>query len=115
MDMGLVKKAFQLALLCTKKHPSNWPTMHEVARLLVTLLPTPGGKHNTVTMKSKDYTHFLDVGSDVKGSAKQDSSSLSDAQWVWWVGLLSLGLCLLLDESRQELGRPRGKGGIDCE
>ncbi|WOL19177.1 LRR receptor-like serine/threonine-protein kinase ERL1 [Canna indica] len=81
MDMGLVKKAFQLALLCTKKHPSDRPTMHEVARVLVTLLPAPSGKCSTVAMKPKDYTHFLAAGPDVKGSAKQDSSSLSDAQW----------------------------------
>ncbi|WOL10569.1 hypothetical protein Cni_G19327 [Canna indica] len=81
MDMGLVKKAFQLELLCTKKHPSDRPTMHEVARVLVTSLPASSGKHNTVAMKPKDYTHFLAAGPDVKGSAKQDSSSLSDAQW----------------------------------
>ncbi|XP_043722215.1 LRR receptor-like serine/threonine-protein kinase ERECTA isoform X1 [Telopea speciosissima] len=44
-DLGAVKKVFQLALLCTKKQPSDRPTMHEVGRilgcLLVTLTPTP--------------------------------------------------------------------------
>ncbi|KAH0453207.1 hypothetical protein IEQ34_017531 [Dendrobium chrysotoxum] len=33
-DLGPVKKVFQLALLCTKKQPSDRPTMHEVVRLL---------------------------------------------------------------------------------
>lgn len=33
-DMGAVKKMFQLALLCTKKQPSDRPTMHEVSRVL---------------------------------------------------------------------------------
>ncbi|KAG0469216.1 hypothetical protein HPP92_018544 [Vanilla planifolia] len=33
-DLDAVRKVFQLALLCTKKQPSDRPTMHEVARLL---------------------------------------------------------------------------------
>ncbi|VAI69426.1 unnamed protein product [Triticum turgidum subsp. durum] len=37
-DMGLVRKAFQLALLCTKRHPIDRPTMHEVARVLLSLV-----------------------------------------------------------------------------
>ncbi|EMS58253.1 LRR receptor-like serine/threonine-protein kinase ERL2 [Triticum urartu] len=37
-DMGLVRKAFQLALLCTKRHPIDRPTMHEVARGLLSLV-----------------------------------------------------------------------------
>ena len=37
-DMGLVRKAFQLALLCTKRHPIDRPTMHEVARVLLSLM-----------------------------------------------------------------------------
>ncbi|KAE8689179.1 LRR receptor-like serine/threonine-protein kinase ERL1 [Hibiscus syriacus] len=31
-DLGAAKKVFQLALLCTKKHPSDRPTMHEVTQ-----------------------------------------------------------------------------------
>ncbi|OVA06828.1 Protein kinase domain [Macleaya cordata] len=38
-DLGAVKKIFQLALLCTKKQPSDRPTMHEVARVLECLVP----------------------------------------------------------------------------
>ncbi|KAG0499679.1 hypothetical protein HPP92_004370 [Vanilla planifolia] len=37
-DLAAVKKVFQLALLCTKKQPSDRPTMHEVARVLSCLV-----------------------------------------------------------------------------
>ncbi|XP_039145063.1 LRR receptor-like serine/threonine-protein kinase ER1 isoform X1 [Dioscorea cayenensis subsp. rotundata] len=43
-DLGAVKKVFQLALLCTKKQSSDRPTMHEVTRVLGSLvqpLPPP--------------------------------------------------------------------------
>ncbi|KAJ4950974.1 hypothetical protein NE237_027806 [Protea cynaroides] len=40
-DLGAVKKIFQLALLCTKKQPSERPTMHEVSRILGGLLEVP--------------------------------------------------------------------------
>ncbi|PPS08874.1 hypothetical protein GOBAR_AA11772 [Gossypium barbadense] len=33
-DLGAVKKVFQLALLCTKRQPSDRPTMHEVTRVV---------------------------------------------------------------------------------
>ncbi|XAR57537.1 Non-specific serine/threonine protein kinase [Bertholletia excelsa] len=39
-DLAAVKKVFQLALLCTKRQPADRPTMHEVARVLGTLLPS---------------------------------------------------------------------------
>ena len=38
-DLGVVRKIFQLALLCTKRQPSDRPTMHEVARVLQSLVP----------------------------------------------------------------------------
>ncbi|XP_006656743.1 LRR receptor-like serine/threonine-protein kinase ER1 [Oryza brachyantha] len=41
-DLGEVKKVFQLALLCTKRQPSDRPTMHEVVRVLDCLVhPDP--------------------------------------------------------------------------
>lgn len=40
-DLGDVKKVFQLALLCSKRQPSDRPTMHEVVRVLGSLLPSP--------------------------------------------------------------------------
>lgn len=38
-DMGAVKKVYQLALLCTKRQPADRPTMHEVTRVLGSLVP----------------------------------------------------------------------------
>ena len=38
-EMIAVKKVFQLALLCTKKQPVDRPTMHEVTRVLGSLVP----------------------------------------------------------------------------
>ncbi|KAM7276094.1 hypothetical protein ACFE04_017960 [Oxalis oulophora] len=38
-DLGAVKKIFQLALLCTKRQPCDRPTMHEVTRVISSLLP----------------------------------------------------------------------------
>ncbi|KAM1118715.1 hypothetical protein ACFX2I_042995 [Malus domestica] len=40
-DLGPVKKVFQLALLCTKRQPTDRPTMHEVTRVLASLMPSP--------------------------------------------------------------------------
>ncbi|PAN08546.1 hypothetical protein PAHAL_1G419400 [Panicum hallii] len=37
-DLGEVKKVFQLALLCSKRQPSDRPTMHEVVRVLDSLV-----------------------------------------------------------------------------
>ncbi|KAK9142187.1 hypothetical protein Syun_011587 [Stephania yunnanensis] len=37
-DLGAVKKLFQLALLCTKRQSSDRPTMHEVVRVLGSLV-----------------------------------------------------------------------------
>ncbi|CAI9096710.1 OLC1v1032913C2 [Oldenlandia corymbosa var. corymbosa] len=47
-DLGDVKKVFQLALLCTKRQPSERPTMHEVARVLNSLMP-PCSAQKTLT------------------------------------------------------------------
>lgn len=39
-DLGAVKKIYQLALLCTKRQPADRPTMHEVSRVLGSLVPS---------------------------------------------------------------------------
>lgn len=87
MDISHVRKAFQLALLCTKRHPSERPTMHEVSRVLVSLQPPPPAKKTCSTPpRSIDYTKFV-IG---KGqpqlqmqtpTPQQQSDSSSDAQW----------------------------------
>nr|AYU56586.1 ERECTA-like protein [Oropetium thomaeum] len=83
-DMGLVRKAFQLALLCTKRHPSDRPTMHEVARVLLSLLPTPAVKPARATTKTVDYTRFLATTTAAEMSHDMSDigdNSSSDEQW----------------------------------
>ncbi|XP_047327489.1 LRR receptor-like serine/threonine-protein kinase ERECTA [Impatiens glandulifera] len=43
-DATAIKKLFQLALLCTKRQPSDRPTMHEVVRVLESLTPDENPK-----------------------------------------------------------------------
>jgi hypothetical protein len=80
-DMGLVRKAFQLALLCTKRHPIDRPTMHEVARVLLSLMPAPSVKPVTAS-KTVDYTRYLATTPDMDhGGADIGDNSSSDEQW----------------------------------
>ncbi|CAL5036479.1 unnamed protein product [Urochloa decumbens] len=83
-DMNLVRKAFQLALLCTKRHPADRPTMHEVARVLLSLLPAPAVKPPTTKGAAGDYTRFLaTTTADMKHDVSDDigDNSSSDEQW----------------------------------
>ncbi|KAK8454715.1 hypothetical protein SEVIR_4G019500v4 [Setaria viridis] len=83
-DMNLVRKAFQLALLCTKRHPADRPTMHEVARVLLSLLPAPAVKPPTTKGAAGDYTRFLaTTTADMKHDVSVDigDNSSSDEQW----------------------------------
>lgn len=87
MDLALVKKTFQLALLCTKRHPSERPTMHEVARVLVSLLPPPPAKPCSAPPKPIDYARFvIDKGQQQpqpqpQQRRLQQENNSSDAQW----------------------------------
>ncbi|XP_037423488.1 LRR receptor-like serine/threonine-protein kinase SIK1 [Triticum dicoccoides] len=83
-DMGLVRKAFQLALLCTKRHPIDRPTMHEVARVLLSLMPAPAAAKPysyaaTDASKKVDYTRYLAAATTPDDTAGDNSSS--DEQW----------------------------------
>ncbi|KAL7146447.1 hypothetical protein ABFS83_06G041800 [Erythranthe nasuta] len=92
-DLSHVRKAFQLALLCTKQHPTARPTMHEVRNVLVSLLPSPPKKNTTCSTntKSVDYAqfvvgkeqqpHHLQTPQQQQQQLQQDNSSSSDAQW----------------------------------
>ncbi|XP_057733666.1 LRR receptor-like serine/threonine-protein kinase ERL1 isoform X1 [Arachis stenosperma] len=85
IDLAHVKKTFQLALLCTKRNPSERPTMHEVARVLVSLLPAPPSKMRSGPAKNVDYAQFL-IGkgqqqSKVEGLQLQQDNNSSNAQW----------------------------------
>lgn len=39
-DLSDVKKVFQLALLCSKRQPTDRPTMHDVVCMLSSMLPS---------------------------------------------------------------------------
>lgn len=81
VDLSHVRKAFQLALLCTKHHPSERPTMHEVSRVLVSLLPPPPDKKlpSSAPPKSIDYAKFV-IGKGQQQQQQHETNS-SDAQW----------------------------------
>ncbi|XWS37728.1 hypothetical protein CRYUN_Cryun19dG0069900 [Craigia yunnanensis] len=87
MDLAHVRKTFQLALLCTKRHPSERPTMHEVARVLVSLVPAPPTKLCSAPPKSIDYAQFvIDEGqqrSELEHQQQriQRETNSSDVQW----------------------------------
>ncbi|TKY51215.1 LRR receptor serine/threonine-protein kinase ERL1 [Spatholobus suberectus] len=84
IDLAHVKKTFQLALLCTKSNPSERPTMHEIARVLVSLLPSPPSKILAPPSKKFDYAHFvIEKGQqrEVEGQDPQQDNNSSNAQW----------------------------------
>ncbi|XP_071929599.1 uncharacterized protein [Coffea arabica] len=85
MDLGHVKKVFQLALLCTRPHPSERPTIHEVARVLVSLLPPPPTKPALGTAKTINYSQFVIAKEQsqlktMQPQVRGDNNS-SDAEW----------------------------------
>lgn len=83
-DLGEVKKVFQLALLCSKRQPSDRPTMHEVARVLDSLVcagalpkqPQASEKSSTAPSYISEYVG-LQGGSALSCA---NSSSASDAE-----------------------------------
>ncbi|KAD5317632.1 hypothetical protein E3N88_17578 [Mikania micrantha] len=83
-DLGEVKKIFQLALLCTKRQPSERPTMHEVVRVLGTILPSPKHNPNGLTMvhPSSKVSSYMDEYANLKTPHLVNCSSIStsDAQ-----------------------------------
>ncbi|KAL7165688.1 hypothetical protein ACSBR2_036548 [Camellia fascicularis] len=88
-DLGGVKKVFQLALLCTKRQPSDRPTMHEVGRVLGSLVPsdtapkqlTPNPPTPT-TLPSAKVPCYMDEYANLKTPHLVNCSSMStsDAQ-----------------------------------
>lgn len=80
-DLGVVRKIFQLALLCTKRQPSDCPTMHEVTRVLQSLVPAskqaPGIRVNQPA-PSNNYRRYLDEY--VEGNHKDVTGSTSSTR-----------------------------------
>ncbi|KAE8723603.1 LRR receptor-like serine/threonine-protein kinase ERECTA [Hibiscus syriacus] len=85
LNLAHVRKIFQLALMCSKRHPSERPTMHDVARALVSLLPAAPPIICSAPTKTVDYAQFV-VGkglqqlSQLEQQPPQETNS-SDAQW----------------------------------
>jgi hypothetical protein len=87
IDLAHVKKTFQLALLCTRRNPSERPTMHEVARVLISL-PAPPSKVKVAAAaaaKSFDYAPFVvEKGQQhrkLDGLQPQQDNSSPNAEW----------------------------------
>ncbi|KAF1886352.1 hypothetical protein Lal_00045584 [Lupinus albus] len=87
-DMGAVKKVYQLALLCTKRQPADRPTMHEVTRVLGSLIPstTPPPKQSApiplASHQSTKVSCYKDEYANLKTPhlVNCPSMSTSDAQ-----------------------------------
>lgn len=85
-DLGAVKKVFQLALLCTKRQPSDRPTMHEVARVLGSLVPSETPKQPLAlaapTLLNSKASCYVDEYANLKTPHLVNCSavSTSDAQ-----------------------------------
>ncbi|XP_027079589.2 LRR receptor-like serine/threonine-protein kinase ERECTA isoform X1 [Coffea arabica] len=86
-DLGEVKKVFQLALLCTRRQPSERPTMHEVARVLGSLMPSSTAKMLTTNpaanlLPSAKVPCYMDEYANLKTPQLVNCSSMStsDAQ-----------------------------------
>ncbi|KAL2896870.1 LRR receptor-like serine/threonine-protein kinase ERECTA [Bienertia sinuspersici] len=85
-DLGAIKKVFQLALLCTKKQPGDRPTMHEVTRVLTTLVPETPVKQAPLTplppLPPSQMPLYMDEYANLKASHMVNcpTISTSDAQ-----------------------------------
>lgn len=85
-DLAAVKKAFQLALLCTKRQPSDRPTMHEVTRVIGSFLPSAIPLKQTPTIASMPPSAKVPCYKDEYANLKTPhmlncpSMSTSDAQ-----------------------------------
>ena len=82
-DLGDIKKVFQLALLCTKRQPSDRPTMHEVVRVLGSLVLPPDAKlMPPVSLPSNKGECYVDEYANLKTPhlINCPSISTSDAQ-----------------------------------
>ncbi|KAG0513341.1 hypothetical protein BDA96_10G093600 [Sorghum bicolor] len=85
-DLGEVKKLFQLALLCTKRQPSDRPTMHEVVRVLDCLVnpdPPPKPSAHQLPQPSPAVPSYINEYVSLRGTGAlscANSTSTSDAE-----------------------------------
>ncbi|PHU09223.1 LRR receptor-like serine/threonine-protein kinase ERECTA [Capsicum chinense] len=85
-DLGDVKKVFQLSLLCSKRQPAERPTMHQVARVLESLVPVAETKQpnpiQPALLPSAKIPCYMDEYVNLKTPHLVNCSSMStsDAQ-----------------------------------
>ncbi|KAF9614706.1 hypothetical protein IFM89_019834 [Coptis chinensis] len=84
-DLGAVKKVFQLGLLCSKMQPCDRPTMHEVTRVLESLVPVITPKPAMplpLLPSSTKVASYMEEYSNIKnpGMINCTSMSTSDGQ-----------------------------------
>lgn len=85
-DLTEVKKVFQLALLCSKRQPSDRPTMHEVVRVLDSLVcpdPLPKSAQPPASQQSSTTPSYVSEYVSLRGGSSlscANSSSASDAE-----------------------------------
>ncbi|KAG7567903.1 Leucine-rich repeat [Arabidopsis thaliana x Arabidopsis arenosa] len=81
-DLGVVKKVFQLALLCTKRQPNDRPTMHQVTRVLGSFMLSEQPPAATDTSATLAGSCYVDEYANLKTphSVNCSSMSASDAQ-----------------------------------
>ncbi|KAL5224603.1 hypothetical protein ABZP36_011242 [Zizania latifolia] len=85
-DLGEVKKVFQLALLCTKRQPSERPTMHEVVRVLDCLVhpdDSPKSAQPMALPQLPTVLSYIDEYVSLRGNSElscANSSCTSDAE-----------------------------------
>nr|AYU56585.1 ERECTA2 [Oropetium thomaeum] len=79
-DLSEVKKVFQLALLCSKRQPSDRPAMHEVVRVLDSLVcPDPLPKTRQPSTAPSYVSEYVSLRGGSSLSCAH-SSSASDAE-----------------------------------
>lgn len=86
INQAHLRKTLQLALLCTKRNPSERPTMHEVAKVLVSLLPATPRKSFVSPPKTVNYARFvIEKGQQnlkIEGLEPHQQNGSCDAQWL---------------------------------
>ncbi|XP_018492996.2 LRR receptor-like serine/threonine-protein kinase ERECTA isoform X3 [Raphanus sativus] len=82
-DLSVVKKVFQLALLCTKRQPIDRPTMHQVVRVLGSFMlseqPLPASAAAAAAATSATLTSscYVDEYANLKTPHNVNCSSMS--------------------------------------
>ncbi|KAF8055259.1 hypothetical protein N665_1300s0007 [Sinapis alba] len=79
-DLAVVKKVFQLALLCTKRQPNDRPTMHQVVRVLGSFMLSEERPAAAVAATSTTLTTsscYVDEYANLKTPHNVNCSSMS--------------------------------------